>query len=341
VLRRLAATLLGTIVGLVLGEAVLRFPGVSPLAGGGSDLFWTRDWGPGAVGAFTIDPEMGFRPEPGRGFTSRWGTLVGPGEPVDGDVKRPGTVRLLFAGDSVTRRGRIVRALRELYGNERYEWWNAGVESFSTAQEVAYYERFNSALRPDHVVLTFHPNDVQATPVAFVDASGRLTVHAPATPLSAAGRRLFLHSRLFRLVVAARSAAGRGRDATRREVEEALGRLSARVLADGAELTVLVLPPLRPAADWTDREIEDHEFVLAALERLGIRRFDLCGTVEELFRSGATVPESPRDVWHPGNEAARAIARDLRRAGFLAVSGERERPEGGVPGRAGLATPGR
>lgn len=316
-LRRAAALLLGTLAGLALAEGILRLPGVSPLAGGGSDLFWTRKWGPEVVGAFTVDPEMGFRPVPGRGFTSKWGTLVGPGEPVDGDVRRPGVVRLLFVGDSVTRRGRIVRALRELYGEERYEWWNAGVESFATAQEVAFYEKFNASLRPDHVVLTFHPNDFQATPVAFVDAAGRLTVHAPKVPLSETSRHLFLHSRLFRLGVAVAAGAGRGGESTRREVEAALERLAARTRRDGARLTVLVLPPLKAATGWTAGERANHEFVLAALDRLGIRRYDLSGAVEELVRRGVPLGETPDDLWHPGDETARAIARDLASRGLL------------------------
>jgi hypothetical protein len=46
----------------------------------------------------------------------------------------------------------------------------AGVESFNTVQEVAYDRSFNRFIRLDHVILTFHLNDFETTPVAFREA---------------------------------------------------------------------------------------------------------------------------------------------------------------------------
>ncbi len=52
--------------------------------------------------------------------------------------------RVLFLGDSVTARGGIIAELASLYGNEQFEYWNAGVESYDTCQEVRYFERYCS-----------------------------------------------------------------------------------------------------------------------------------------------------------------------------------------------------
>ena len=114
---------------------------------------------------FEIDPGFGFRPILGGELYSEYGTRANEyviEQPTD-------KTRLLFLGDSVTARGHIVEAIRDLYGDERYEYWNAGVESFNTVQEVNYYRRYNAAVMPDHVILTFHLNDFGTTPIAFMN----------------------------------------------------------------------------------------------------------------------------------------------------------------------------
>jgi hypothetical protein len=118
------------------------------------------------LSTFVIDPDFGFRPILPSGSYTRFGTLANG----YAEAKRPGVTRLLFIGDSVTRRGHIVEALKSHYGSQEYEYWNAGVESFNTVQEVEYYRRFNRAIQPDHVILTFHLNDFETTPVWFREA---------------------------------------------------------------------------------------------------------------------------------------------------------------------------
>ena len=114
--------------------------------------------------SFVVDPSFGFRPVLGDGPYTRFGTLAND----YAAAKPPGVNRLLFIGDSVTHRGQIVEALRAVYGSQKYEYWNAGVESFNTVQEVEYYKRFNRAINPDHVILTLHLN---ATPAFREDGT--------------------------------------------------------------------------------------------------------------------------------------------------------------------------
>ena len=112
--------------------------------------------------------------------------------------KSNGKKRLLFIGDSVTRRGHIVDALKDEYGSLKYEYWNAGVESFNTVQEVRYYKHFNRGLRPDEVFLTFHLNDFGTTPVAFREANGSLVVYVTNVPAQRLNPWLFQRSHLYR-----------------------------------------------------------------------------------------------------------------------------------------------
>ena len=62
----------------------------------------------------TIDPDFGVRPIMGKGRRNEFGTLVN-----SYSLEKPDNVeRLLFSGDSVTRRAKIVESLRRLYGEE-------------------------------------------------------------------------------------------------------------------------------------------------------------------------------------------------------------------------------
>ena len=86
------------------------------------------------------------------------------------EEKKKGKQRILFLGDSITARGKIVSQLKQLYRTERYEYWNAGVEGYNTFQEVEFFKKHNQHINPDHVILIFTiPNDFEDTPVVFVD----------------------------------------------------------------------------------------------------------------------------------------------------------------------------
>jgi hypothetical protein len=261
--------------------------------------------------------------------------------------------RLLFIGDSVTARGRLVAAIKDLYGTELYEYWNAGVESFNTRQEVEYYLKYNAALEPDHVVLTFVLNDFQITPVCFKDDRGRMVVYAPDRSLHRIDRWLFEKSRLYRLLVglslsghgAARGQEQRtdvesematgpedtsdvapetGRepgpetgDETGREIRESLGRLRCELDRRGAALTVLVLPVLQPYEEWDPLLRERRDTVLRILRELDIRHFDLLEPLQQALAANQRVQARPDDIWHPNSLVCRAFAGYLQERGLF------------------------
>jgi hypothetical protein len=262
---------------------------------------------------YTVDPEFGFRPVFGNGIYSEYGTMVN----TYSIHKRNGIQRLLFIGDSVTSRAKIIDALRALYGERQYEYWNAGVESFNTVQEVKYYRKYNERIKPDQVVLTFHLNDFETTPVAYKEG-GRLRVYAPKIRLGAAGSWLFVHSYSYRLMLGVGvSAMGGGRDAIIHEVRSSLAALQERVDRSGVALTVLVFPYMRPYEEWSLREKENRERIIEILTALGIRHFDLFATLRECLAQGIVVREAEGDIWHPSEAASAAFAAYLRGVQFF------------------------
>jgi lysophospholipase L1-like esterase len=305
---RLALLLAGTIVSLLVLELAVRVAApwrafrVSPLTG-------RRD----EERLFTTDPELGYRPVTGNEAYDEHGVRRN-GYALE---KRPGVRRLLFLGDSVTARGRIIEALRALAGEAGYEYWNAGVESFNTVQEVLWYERFNAAVRPDHVILTFHVNDFGSTPIAFRDAEGRLVLHATG---GGGGRVLvpflYRHSWLYRVLVS-RLAGGTSWERAVNETRRSLERLRDRLARDRVALSIVVHPVMRPPAEWSRGERAAHEEALRLAAELGLRCFDLRPPLESAIAAGLSLEEEPGDAWHPSPATAAHFARWLVDQGLL------------------------
>jgi hypothetical protein len=123
-------------------------------------------------GKFIQDEQLGYRPKPG-------GTSYGPHGAKWNDYpleKTPGKRRLLFLGDSVTDRAKIIDALHRELG-EDYEYWNAGVVGYGSQQELGYYRDYLGGIASDHVILTFHLNDYETTPITFMDGDQFIAVY--------------------------------------------------------------------------------------------------------------------------------------------------------------------
>ncbi len=277
------------------------------------DMTWMRDGGAAVARAFTVDPEFGFRPIiPGAKY-NEWGTMRNEYSLR----KTADRTRLLFVGDSVTHRARIVDGLRALYGEEHYEWWNAGVESFAPVQYVRYYRRYNRAIHPDHVVVTFHLNDFATTPVAFIDGEGRLQVFSPKRPLTEINAWAFQHIRIYRawLGFTGTLRTQDNQNAVRAEVRAALAELRDLVREDGGRLTIVLHPMMIPLRDWSPADRENHEVAERMFGELGLRYFTLTDALERGLAAG--VEAAGPDHHHPSPEIARYFARSLHARGLL------------------------
>lgn len=269
-------------------------------------------------GRYQADPQLAYRPRFGKRFAhSHRGTLHNR-YPLR---KASGKRRVLFVGDSVTRRGRLVRALRERYGEKRYEYWNAGVEGYTPYQELVYYRRYLRHLDADHVVLSLHNNDLLVTPV-LVTVEGRLLQVHPGHPITELNLVLFRHSQLYRFLVHRHywHTRRRGQSDYLRgvaDVRRSLRRLKRLLADDNTRLSVVLFPMLLPWKRWS----EDHKVarwrLLQLLRALELRHFDLLAPLQEALAHGIPCGQTPGDDAHPSIAAARYFARHLQERGLL------------------------
>lgn len=253
---------------------------------------------------FQEDAEAGYLPVVGRGEYGPHGCL-----PNDYQLDQRRAPRVLFTGDSVTHRGKIVEALKKLYGADTYEYWNAGVESFNTLQEWVFYKRHNHKIEPDHVVLTFHNNDFRATPLV-VREGGEIKIYQPGTHINP---WLFRRSYLYRWAWPDPD----DTEARRQKVRQSLMDFRDALQGDNKRFTVILHPMLKPYSSWSDDEKNSRELSLSYFKELEIRYIDLLPVSEKALEEGLEVTEAPGDVLHPNDEMAARFARELQAQNLL------------------------
>ncbi len=309
----LMLVLVSGVIAVAAVEAYLRATSPYATFGTATELEWMRASKLDLTQLVAEEPELGFTPILGGRQFSEYGTLYNDYDPLD----RGGRTRLLFIGDSVTYRGEIVDAIRDLYGDADYEYWNAGVESYNTVQEVGYYRKFNAALEPDHVILTFHINDFETTPIAYFDGDD-FVVYAPHVPARKIWPWLYRHSYLYRRVLGSLLARGIVHGAgIVEEVRRDLVGLSAELERAGIRFTVLVLPLLKPLDQWQEDERAARVQILEILTEAGIRHIDLLPALQEAFTRGIEVQQIQGDPWHPNAAVAALFAAYAEANGLL------------------------
>jgi len=308
--RRLLLTVLGVVLAVLVMELGLRSHGSFNVTAAGRELALFGGDQARVRELYELDPELGFRPHLPSSLYAEHGALRND----YGPTPAPGRERILVVGDSVVFRGQLVAALRERFGEERYEFWNGGVTAYNTAQEVGYLRRYTLGTHPQRIVLVFHPNDFVSTPISFRDRSGRLNVVTPSASRARVVPWLYRYSHVYRWWL------GRSISADEEEAAESV-RASLIELRDLCRdgripLDVLVLPHLTPRSEWTPVIERRRAWILDTLAELGIRHFDLLEPMLEALESGFDVQETRGDHDHPSDEACRAFCAYLERAGF-------------------------
>lgn len=294
---RVGLVLFGLLFGVAALEVGLRI--VYP--DGGMPAAHLQKMTPEALASFKEDPECGYLPVVGSGPYGPEGCLKNKY-----DVAAKKGVRVLFVGDSVTQRGKIVDGLAKLYG-DGYEYWNAGVESFNTRQEWVLYQRYNHRIRPDQIVLTFHNNDFRATPLALRE-NGKLKVYEPGMTINP---WLFEKSYLYRWAWP-RTEQG-DRQMRAEQVRESLQAFQ----NSGVRFSVILLPILKPYDKWDEAERWARDRSLEYLNELKIRYFDLLPVLEQALKEGVNAEENIGDFWHPSNAISERFAQVLKKGRLL------------------------
>ena len=306
---RLGLLLAGMVGGVVAGETALRILKPPAAAGG---IQQTR-FPVGQLTDYTPDDECGYLPKINGEFYGAQGCVYNDYKLE----KPPAKKRILFLGDSVTHRGRIIDKLRRLYGEEHYEYWNAGVESFNTAQELVLYRRYNHLVKPDLVVLTFHNNDFMQTPLVYRE-KGKLQLLTPLHDRNHINTWLFEYSYIYRCYVG-RTWRGDQEEKSVR-VSQNLQEMRKLVEADGARFKVVLFPLMRPLKDYDQGEKWSRDHVLAITKALQLDTIDLAPALEEILPQNKQVEESKGDYWHPNQWAADHLGKYLYDHGLFKES---------------------
>jgi len=309
--RALGATLAGAATATLVGEAWLRLAPPAPGEGAREESYAETHALHPRVGLFVLDEELGYRPALGGPEYAEHGALRNE----YALAKPPGVRRVLFLGDSVTRRGKIIAGLRELAGEAGHEYWNAGVTGYAIGQELDYYRARLSTIAADHVVLTFHLNDFEETPVMFLEGERMVAVHAPREERGLSPW-WWTHSALYRFLETRRWPRAGDKQRVLEDVDRSLAELAELVRARGARLTVLVLPWLRPRSEWPPSLPGKHARVLATLARLGIEHYAFLDELDAALAAGEPVMQVPRDPQHPSDAFGRRMAESLLARGF-------------------------
>lgn len=284
---------------LVAAEFGLRF--LSPrLSKGGEKM----NFAAGTLASFEPDEEAGYLPKTNSQEYDDYGCLRN-----NYRLEKPaGVKRILFIGDSVTHRARIVNGLRKLYGEKGYEYWNAGVESFNTLQELVLYRRYNSKIKPDQVVLTFHNNDFMQTPIVY-QKNGKMEIMSPLRDRRKLNLWLFDNSYFYRfwLGMSWREDNQEKSD----EVRDNLAALKQLTDEQKVDFRVVLLPLMKPVSEWSKGENWSREQSLSIFKDLNIQVYDLLPTMEKAAAANEKMVEATGDFWHPDDQMAEQFARQL------------------------------
>jgi hypothetical protein len=305
-LRRLFLMVFGLCFGVLGLELGLRLLYPNSAVGGATKF----EFEVGAYKNYQADSETGFMPKLGNGFYDEVGCL-----PNCYALHEAHAPRLLFVGDSVTRRGKIIEALEKAYGSKNFEYWNAGVESFNVAQELVFFRRHNAAVNPKHVILTLHNNDYLETPLVFA-RGGKLEIFATHRTRESINPWLFENSHSYRWIsgwILSSSQRSQQRERMRADLAAFAEEASQR----GAAFSVLVLPVLKDEKAWKSVELSNHLTSLELLKELKIRHFDLRLPLQKALAKGVAVEQEPGDSWHPSPEVSDYFASYLKEQQLL------------------------
>lgn len=265
------------------------------------------------VDEFTIDPKFGFLPILNTQYYNKYATRVNEYE-LD---KKPGIERLLFIGDSVTSDGNIIKGLKKRYGTEKYEYWNAGVGSYNTVQEVNLYQYYNFIIHPDKVILTFVNYDFDITPIAFFNKPGNLVVYSPKKTIHNISPFLFKNSFLYRMYISFIMSSNSDPDGGVKEATSSLTELTNQLKNKNIEFIVIISPWLKPTSTWTTFEKDYHNKIVQILDNLKIKKIDLSNIIDKAISTGIKIHDFRNDLVHPSDELGDYFSIYLFNSGLL------------------------
>jgi hypothetical protein len=305
-LGNLSLIVVSFLVSLFAAELVLRtlFPFYT--FGLGQELQWFRTAPPTNRDLITPDTQLGFRPVVDNGLYDEYG-ILSSGSIFTNEAYY---TKILFLGDSVTARARLLRALYVASRNNSFAFLNGGVEGYNIQQEVDFFFRYQQSVQPHRIVHTIHVNDLQSTPIAFRDEDGKLHVYALNTSRQIISPTLYKFSHLYRLAVAS-TFPRRGLQELATDARLSLARMVQYAKENSTPYYIVIFPILSAYRNWSEHEKTSHMLLLQMCKELEIDLVDLLPVLDEMLSEGLDPKESIEDNWHPNDLFARRAAKRM------------------------------
>jgi hypothetical protein len=293
-----------TLVAIVGCELGLRYLFPRAALGSGVELTFFRDQRAKWMSVLMVpDKEIGFRPKPNtEGGYDNYGLLRRSHN--DAFAARH---RILFIGDSVTARSRIVNAIQKDLNDPTTEFLNGGVESFNLAQEVNFFLRFQSALRVDRIIHQVHGNDLQATPIVFRDETGILNAYRLNAPKQYVNEWLFQISYLYRLGLAVFLSQGMESHSFL-DARDDFSKMATFAVSHGIRYDVVLFPILSPQPALPPEERRDWDILERACREVVSHCVSLLPVLNQMLAEGQPPEETAGDSWHPNDNFANLAA---------------------------------
>jgi hypothetical protein len=290
-----------TCIALLGAELALRWFYPIAIANFGAALEGARDDG---TEVMVPDETLGLRPALGTRAYDKNGIYFS--RSIHSKASEP--YRILFLGDSVVERARMVRALGELLGSENTTYLNGGVGAYNIAQEVEFFFRYQKNVRPDAIVHVWHINDLQALRTAYRNRDGTLNIHSPKSDPEKVNPWLYRHSQLYRFVIF-RLRAKPDQDELRAQASASLQTLRDYARANGIAYYAVLFPVLLPMAKWTAYDRMSRASFVDMSEKLELGLVDLQPVAESMLERRVDPSETPGDIWHPNERFAEEAAK--------------------------------
>jgi hypothetical protein len=210
-------------------------------------------------------------------------------------------------GDSVTARGRIIKALSLRLKKDPIRYLNGGVESFNIEQEVGFYFRHQYKIKPDHIIHTLHINDFTSTPIAFRGNDGLFHVYSLKYKKSNINIWLFKNSHIYRLLIAY-TLRGKNDDDFQKETLVALQKMQTHAKDAGIRYDVVIFPLLSLYENWSEWDKKAHESFISILKNLKIDYVDVLPIAQMMEKKKINSRENKGDSWHPNDRFAEFAA---------------------------------
>jgi len=289
------------LIGLLLVEAALRL--IYPVAIMNIEAERAR---PAGEELIVADDSLGLRPALKTSMYDGDGVLFG--RSISAKTSNP--YKILFIGDSVTGRGRIVAALAEALGSERTAFLNGGVDGYNIQQEVEFFLRYQAGTNPDAIVHQLHINDLQPTTLVVRGRDGRVRSYSPRMKPASVNAWLYRHSQIYRFYIL-QFRSRFSQDELRAAAYDALRKMRDYARERKIAYHVFLFPNLAPYEEWSAHDKASRDYLLRISGELGLGTVDLWPLAERLIRLGVDAQDSPGDTWHPNRRFAEEAARYL------------------------------